>query len=67
MNGQKETEEEPTLKTRARIYTKTNRSERVAAIRRALSHKEGADFFTEDVNDLIMEEGCKAYEQKLGL
>lgn len=67
MEKQKETDAEIAEKTRVRIYVTSNRSERVGAIRRALAHKKGQDMYTEDVNDLLMEEGCKKLEQELGI
>jgi hypothetical protein len=67
MENQKETDAEIIEKTRVRIYVTSNRSERIGAIRRALSHRNGQDLFTEDVNDILMEEGCRKMEQELGI
>lgn len=67
MPTNKETDEDVPVKTRVRIITLTNRSQRVGAIRRALSHMKGTDFLIEEVTDLIMEEGCKKLETELGI
>lgn len=67
MDEQKEIDQDTAPKTRVRITTLKNRSDRAAAIRLALIKRENKDFLTEEVTDRIYEEGCRKMEEELGL